>query len=328
MNKLWNSIKKGATVVLVICFLISVLSAQIDRKLIRDYLMTGFVFDKDGVPVSGARVIAVLEDWNGIKNEARTNEQGKWTLPFLMKGKWIVSASTEGMMSEFKDVFLESNQSGVVLALTRTEAEFMAEVKTGIYNEELNQAIQILSWFADNFPQSRELGSALFWISYACERLSRDQKNRGEAVRLNQKALSNLERLVTDLPESRWRDAAEMLQITIALRLYQMGGHRYAEIIENALLIQDKDRFDTKLAAIDALMWIDQPRAFRLLSDIALDDPDPEGRKKAVLILGQSGTKEALVLLKRIAKQDPASSVRKAAVIWLERLSKNEMDPV
>ncbi len=319
MRDLWNSIIKGTSIILVIVLFSSVVFAQKNRTLYRDYSMTGFVRDEHGVPVSEARVIAVLENLSGIKSEVKTNKQGIWTLRFLKKGKWIVSALNTEMMSEFKDVVLDSDQNDVLLILNKTEVEFMIEAKTAIYNEDSNKAIQILSWFIQYIPESRELGGALFWISYTYDRLSRDHKNRGEAIKLKQKALSYLDRLITDLPESKWRDAAEILQITIALRLYQMGRQRYTDIIENGLLIQDQERIDIKLAAIDALMHIDRERAFRLLSNIALNHPDPDGRKKAVLILGQSRTKEALTLLKQIAKQDPESTVRKAAVIWLER---------
>jgi len=319
MKDLWNPIIKGTGVILAIVLLSPVVFAQKNRNLYRDYSMTGFVRDEHGAPVSGARVIAVLEDLSGVKSEAKTNKQGKWTLRFLRKGKWIVSAVKTEMMSEFKEVFLDTNQNDILLILNKTVVKFMIEAKTAIYNEDSNKAIQILSWFIQYIPESRELGGALFWISYTYDRLSRDQKNRGEAIRLKQNALSYLDRLITDLPESNWRDAAEILQITIALRLYQMGRQRHTGIIENGLLIQDQEKIDIKLAAIDALMRIDRERAFRLLSNIALNHPDPDGRKKAVLILGQSKTKEALTLLKQIAKQDPESTVRKAAAIWLER---------
>lgn len=319
MKNLWNLIKKGIIFVLVIFLLSPAVLAQGERKLYRHYYVTGSVLDEDGAAVSGARVVAVFEDMAGIKSEAKTNEHGEFALRFLRKGNWIVCALTSGMMSEFKDVVLDSNLSGVVLTLAKTEVECITEAKTAIYNERLDEAIRILSWFIECYPESHELGSALFWISYTYERLSRGLKNRGEAAGLKQNALSHLVRLITDLPESNWRDAAEILQITLALQLYQMGRRRFIDVIENGLLIQDQERFDTKLAAIDALMSIDQQRAFPLVSDIALNNPDPDNRKKAVLILGQSSTKEALALLKQIAKQDPESSVRNAAAIWLER---------
>lgn len=326
MRDLWNMIIKGTSVILVIVFLSSVVFAQIEKRrplIIRgdrgNFSMTGFVQAEHGAPVSGARVIAVSEDRPDIKREAKTNEQGKWALRFLRKGKWIVSALSTEMMSEFKDVLLNTNQKGIILVLTKTAVEFVIEAKTAIYNENSNKAIQILSWFIEYFPESRELGGALFWISYTYDRLSRNNKNRAEAIRLKQKALPYLDRLITDLPKSKWRDAAEILQITITLRLYQLGHRQYTGIIENGLLIQDQERIDIKLAAIDALMHIDWARAFSLLSDIVLNHPDPIVRKKAVLILGKSRTKEALTLLKQIAKHDPESTVRKTAVIWLER---------
>lgn len=338
MMDIWGSITKGMSVFLLIVFVSPLALAQAGRG---DLFMSGFVRNEDGSPKVGAKVVAVFGrrkesiptssippspypprffvDRLNIKRETITDEKGKWTLRFLKKGKWIVSAFSKERMSEMTDVLLNANKKNVELILTRSAASILIEAKTAIYNEDYEKAIQILPWFISYFPDSRELESALFWISHTYDRLGRSKEDRREAISLETKALPFLDRLISEFPGSDWADDAEILRIDVGLRLYQMGHRKYAEVIEKGLTINDRSKIDIKLAALDALLRMDQTRAIGLLSDIALDDPDPSVRKKVVLILGQSRAKEAISLLEKVAEKDSESSVRKAAAIWLER---------
>lgn len=316
MMHILGSVTKGIGVFLLIAFLGPLALVQAGRG---DLFMSGFVRDEDGSPKVGARVVAVFEERLDIKRETRTDEQGKWTILFLKKGKWIVSAFAEERMSEMTDVFLNVNRKDIELTLTRTAADILVEAKTAIYNEEYEKAIQILPWFNTYFLESRELESALFWTSHTYDRLSRSKEDRREAISLETKALPYLDRLISDFPGSEWVDDAAILRIDISLRLFQLGHRQYADFIEKGVKIQDRSKIDIKLAALDALLRMDQKRAIGILSDIAMDDPDPGVRKKVVLILGRSGAKEAAALLQNVAEKDPESAVRKAAAIWLER---------
>lgn len=316
MREIWGSFTKGMIIMTLVVILSPLALAQAGRG---DLFMSGFVRNEDSSPKAGAKVVAVFEQRLDIKRETTTDEQGKWTILFLKKGKWIASAFAEERMSEMTDVFLNTNRTDIGLILTRTAADILVEAKTAIYNEDYDKAIQILSWFISYFPDSRELESALFWISHAYDRLGRSKEDRKEAISLETKALPFLERLISDFPGSEWVDDAEILQIDIALRLYHLGQRQYADFIEKGITIHDRTKIDIKLAALDALLRMDQNRAIGILSDIALNDPDPGVRKKVVLILGQSGAKEAIALLEKVAEKDPESTVRKAAALWLER---------
>ena len=338
MREIWRSVTKGTIVVMLIVLLSPAALAQAGRG---DLIMSGSVRNEDGSPIAGAKVVAVFlagkdsmpasplppssftprffVDRQMIQRETVTDEEGKWTLLFLKKGKWIVSAFDKEKMSEMTDVLLNVNRRNIELTLTKTTAGFMTLAKSAIYEEDYEKAIQILSWFIAYFPDSRELGSALFWISHTYDRLSRREEDRRKAIRLETEAFPYLGRLISDFPESEWTDDAEILRIDIALRLSKMGHNEHIEVIEKSLSIQDRSKIDIKLSALTALLQLDQTRAFSLLSDIALNDPDPEVRKKVVLILGQSQAQEAMALLKKIAEKDPESAVRKAAGIWLKR---------
>lgn len=338
MREISGSVTKGMVIIMLIVLLSPIALAQAGRG---DLFMTGFVRNEDGSPRAGAKVVAVFggrkdsvpsspippssypprffEDRSVIKRETITDKKGKWTFLFLKKGKWIVSAFSEERMSEMIDVSLNTNRRNIELTLTKTAAGYLAAAKSAIYDEDYEKAIQILSWFISYFPKSRELESALFWIAHTYDRLSRSKEDRKEAIRLKTNAFPYLDRLSSDFPESEWADDAEILRIDISLRLYQMGHKEHIEVIEKGLSIQDRSKIDVKLAALIALLQMDQKRAIDLLSDFVLNDPDPEVRKKVVLILGQSRVKEAHILLEKVAEKDPESSVRKAATFWLGR---------
>lgn len=338
MIDIWGSVTKGLSVFLLIVLLSPLALAQAGRG---DLFMSGFVRNEDGSPRVGVKVVAVFGgrkditptssiqpslyppkffvDRLTIKRETITDEKGKWTLRFLRKGKWIVSAFSKERMSEMTDVLLNANRKNIELILTKTAAGFLVVAKSAIYDEDYEKTIQILSWFISYFPNSRELESALFWISHSFDRLSRRKEDRREAIRFETKALSFLDRLISDFPGSEWADDAEILRIDVALRLYQIGHKEYIEVIEKGLLIQDRSKIDIKLSALIALLRIDQTRAIGLLSDIAFNDPDPGVRKKVVLILGQSRAQETVALLEKVAENDPELTVRKAAAIWLKR---------
>ncbi len=316
MKDIWRSAKIGINVFMLFVFLSSLAMAQAGRG---EFFMSGFVRNEDGSPKAGARVVAVFEQRIDIKRETTTDEQGKWRILFLRQGKWIVSAFAEDVMSEMTEVYLNINRRDVELTLTRTAFDILKEAKKAIYNEDYEEAVEILLWFISYFPNSHELESALFWTSYSYDRLARAEEDRREAISIKIKALPFLDRLISDFPESEWADDAEILRIDIACWLYQNGNREYTGFIEKSILIQDRSKIDIKLAGLNALFRIDQKRALGILSDIVLNDPDPEVRKKVVFILGQSGAKEAATLLENVIEKDPEPTVRKAAATWLGR---------
>lgn len=190
MTDIRVSFIRGICVLLLIASFCPDASAQAGRG---NLFMSGIVWNEDGSPQVGTRVVAVfgertdtvftspiplsscLLDRSRIFRETTTDEEGKWTLRFLKKGKWIVSAFSDERMSEMMEILLNVNRTNVDLILTETAAEFLVEAKSAIYDEDYEKAIQILSWFISYFPNSRELESALFWISHSYDRLSQDK---------------------------------------------------------------------------------------------------------------------------------------------------------
>jgi len=316
MRNLGALIKKSAGLFLLMTVLSAAALAQAGRGSL---FMRGVVCDHVGSLVAGARIKAVLDGRPDIVRETMTDEKGKWNLLYLKKGTWLVTAFTAEMSSALTDVLLKVNRSDITLPLTRSAAGILIEAKTAIYQEDFNKALQILTWFVSNFPDSRELGSALFWISHVYDQLSRSQKDREKAMGLLTTAIPYLDRLISDFPRSEWKDDAEIRRIELALRLYQWGRPQYAEIIEKGLANENRSEIDVRLAALDALTVLDRSRAIRVLSGIVLGDPDPGIRTKAVMILGKTGLKDAFAILEKVAVADTDPGVRRAAAIWRGR---------
>jgi tetratricopeptide (TPR) repeat protein len=316
MKILRDGIKRGLAPLILVALLCPPSLAQAGRG---DLFMSGVIRDPEGLPVAGARVKAVLEGRPHVVRETKTDEYGKWALLYLRKGLWLVSAFTSEMTSELTDVNLNVNKRDVALPLTRTTSGILIEAKTAIYQEDYGKAVQILSWFIPNFPDSREQASALFWISHAHYQLSRSQENRDESLKSLKNALPFLDRLIMEFPRSEWKDDAEILRIELALRLSQRGLSEYARIIEDGLGEESRARIDIKLAALDALSYLDRKRAIGLLSRVVSEDSDPGVRTKAVMILGKTGIREALAILEKVAVNDADLGVRKAANLWLGR---------
>jgi len=286
-------------------------------------ILSGWVRAEDGSPASGARVVVMLRDEKKgmprTHRETLTDAKGKWAVPFIRKGIWDVSAFTEETMSEIQEVLLNSNRGDVVLVLTRKADDFMVEAKSAIYAEDFAKAGAILSWFAEYFPRSRERSSALFWTAFVDNRRVQDADRSWESVSLLEKAVQSLDSLIAKFPSSPWREDAEVLRIDVALRLYRRGVSRYGDVIRKSVSTPDPGLVHVRLAALDALLSIERKQAFERLKDIVIHDPDPEIRKKAILILGRLGDKEAKALLEEVAAKDPDAAVRSEAQLWAAR---------
>jgi len=316
MSDLRDSVRKGAGLCLLMALLNAPALSQAGRG---DLYMSGRVLDPSGDPVAGARVKAVLDGRPNVASETKTDGQGKWSVLYVRKGTWLLSAFTSEMTSELTEVLLNVSRRDVSLPLTRTATGILIQAKTAIYEADYDKAVQILSWFIPNFPASREQPGALFWISYAYNQLSRGAKDRDKAVAHMDKALPFLDRLITEFPTSGWKDDAEILRIGLALELVKRGRPEMAEVIERSLVNENRMEVDVKLAALDALLSLDLARAIGLISNVVFGDPDPGIRTKAVMLLGKAAGKEASALLQKAAATDKDPGVRKAAGMWLGR---------
>jgi tetratricopeptide (TPR) repeat protein len=60
--------------------------------------MGGFVFDKDGKPVQGAKVTVVFDQPGGSTFETITDKKGEWAFMGVGTGNWLVTATAKGYL--------------------------------------------------------------------------------------------------------------------------------------------------------------------------------------------------------------------------------------
>jgi hypothetical protein len=316
--------KPGSIMIKIAGFLAAVLvvgSPALPQAGKGNLVLSGRVLAEDGSPAAGIRVVIILNDEKKgrplTQREAVTDAKGNWAVPFIKRGNWVATAFATETMSEVKEVQLAVSRDDVVLVLARKADDILVEAKKAIYRDDFARADAILDWFLQYFPRSQVRDSALFWMAYVNNRLVPDTDASWSSRSCLEKAVQGLDRLIAESPSSDWREDAEILKINVALRLYERGEKRYREVIIKGA--SDPDRVDVRLAALDALLNVDKKKAFDELRAVVLSAPDPEARKKAILILGRSGGKEALFLLEEVAAKDPDVTVKKAAELWIAR---------
>ncbi len=60
--------------------------------------MGGYVLDKDGKPVQGAKITAVFDQPGGSTFETTTDKKGEWAFMGVGTGNWLVTASAKGYL--------------------------------------------------------------------------------------------------------------------------------------------------------------------------------------------------------------------------------------
>lgn len=303
--------------ILIIIVLLPAVTFSQARK--GDFRLSGVVVDENEIPVASARVVAVNEVKLRMVQEARTDNQGKWTIPFVKKGNWSLCAFTNSKMSSLVHVLVNRNRTDVKLVVDRTTTSVLIDAKTAIYREDYNQAIQILEWFNKYFASSRQIDNALFWLGHSLNKKSDTLSDRAEKRKIKIDAIKPLDILIGSQPNSEWADDAKVLRIEIAVGLIKLGLNEYENIIQAGLDSRDPFELDVKLAALDALVQIDKDKAMNILSDLIREYPDAGVRKKAIFIIGQFKNQRVQNLLTETADKDPDKTVRKAARFWLNQ---------
>ncbi len=107
-----------------------------------------------------------------------------------------------------------------------------------------------------------------------------------------------------------------------------------ADVLDNLYVIkrekqgeEEDPEIQLKLVALNALMNMDEDKAFPILVKIVQEDESPKLREQAIFILSRSKKSEVVPLLLERATSDPETKVREQAVFWLgQRKSKESMD--
>ncbi|MFW6160071.1 MAG: tetratricopeptide repeat protein [Acidobacteriota bacterium] len=114
--------------ILIRAFLLSLLSvifiasaaAQAGRGKGR---LKGTVVDNEGNPISSAAVVIEFLENQEFKMEAETDEKGEWVFFGLGTGMWRVTASAEGFIPAYTDVYIRQLERNPTVTLTLKKME-------------------------------------------------------------------------------------------------------------------------------------------------------------------------------------------------------------
>jgi len=175
---------------------------------------------------------------------------------------------------------------------TERESHLYEEGTDAIDEERWNDAVQAFREVAQ--MKSSRADGALYWMAYALNKSGR----RAEA-------LSAIDGLKKNYPQSKWLDDARALEIEAR----QAGGERVRpERIEDD---------DLKMIAINSLMHSDPEKAYPLLEKIVKGPSSKKIKERALFILAQSPSPRAQALIAGIARGNANPDLQKDAVKYL-----------
>ena len=172
------------------------------------------------------------------------------------------------------------------------ESDRYEEGTDAIDDEDWDQAIQAFRDVA-SMKGSRADG-ALYWMAYALHKSGR----RSEAI-------SAIDALKKNHPQSKWLDDAKVLEIEAR----QAGGER----VRPERIADD----DLKMIAINSLMHSDPEKAYPLLEKIVRGTSAKKIKERALFILAQSPDPRAQKLIGDIARGNANPDLQKDAVKYI-----------
>jgi HEAT repeat protein len=203
------------------------------------------------------------------------------------------------------------------------------------------QAAYLFSQIHDRFGRSTYAADSYYWEAFARYRQG-STDNLRSALRL-------IERQLDRYPDASTHDDAASLGQRIRGQLARTGDSRAAEQVKieaEKLVDEDHDRKgrdkgrkytedrtssrtrcrddddDEKMAALNALLQMDEDRALPILKKVMVRR-DPESvclRRKAVFLISQHSGPEAESMLLAAVRSDPDKEVREQGVFWLSQV--------
>lgn len=189
----------------------------------------------------------------------------------------------------------------------------------GDYREAARMFTQIL----DEHEDSAYGPDAYYWRAFSLYRLG-----GGENLREAQESLEIQEEMY---PEAATRGDAVALAVRISGALARRGDARAAERVTreaagHAGCPQDPADYELKIAALNALLQMDEDHALPILLKILenRDECAAELRRRAVFMVSQQDSDEVTEILMGAARDDPDPEVRAQAVFWLSEVDSDE----
>jgi HEAT repeat protein len=198
------------------------------------------------------------------------------------------------------------------------------------------EAVEHFRRLRSEYPRSGYSADAYYWEAFALDRLGSTDNLRS--------ALGVLDEQARRYDDAATLKDAEILATRIRGKLAQRGDARAAErvardayrssgvtvvgeaaggVSTSGVQQGPSEDEELKMAALQALMMMDEERAVPLLIDLIREGEEisPELRAQAVMVLAQHGTPEAEEVLFDVLQNDPDPEVRAMTLMWLVQSS-------
>lgn len=227
-------------------------------------------------------------------------------------------------------------------AAAATHRDYAAAQKA-LGEDDFSGAAEMFSRFYREHSDHELAGSALYWEAYA--------RYREGGRKQLQKARSVLRKLESRFPDSPVNEDAEDLMLRIEGSLAKRGDPDAARVVTLKAHGEGDQRDETRMAALSALVMMDEDRAIPILKkilddrseknvamrrravvlmmalddertgpmvlDVMRNDPDPETRGTAALMVGQLPGVDTVEIVRELAEQDQSAEVMKHLLLGL-----------
>lgn len=199
---------------------------------------------------------------------------------------------------------------------TREDSLYRA-AREALNRGEYNRASTMFKALETQFPRSRVAPAVLYYQAFALYRA-------GSTAELK-RALEVLKAQQERYPDAAADPDAASLRTRLQAALAARGDAQAAEALRIATAggpSCDKEDIEVRAEALNALAQIDPPEARSTLKKVLArrDECSVQLRRRAVYILGRSGTEESATDLLEVARTDPDPSVRSDAINLLGRM--------
>lgn len=191
-----------------------------------------------------------------------------------------------------------------------------------IIKKDWKKAIELLENIADISGTGTLKDNSLYWLAYSLKKHAGLVEDREKQVDTLESAIDKLNNLIENFPSSNWVDDGKILRIEIAEDLIKKGFSGYKKIIDKSS--EETSKENIKLFALDALLNMDDKRAFPLLKKLITGNYSLKIKKKAVFVLSQNKNKGVLPFLTEIVLLQGAFELKEKAVFWIGQINGKE----
>jgi len=115
-----KTFSKLSLIILFSILLVSGALAQAGRGKAR---ISGFVKDEDGSSIKSGKIVMQFLQNEQVKRETTTNKKGKWAIIGLGTGAWRVTASADGYIPTYKDIYIQQLELNPMITLILKKIE-------------------------------------------------------------------------------------------------------------------------------------------------------------------------------------------------------------